>query len=249
MKTKRDIILVVFFLAIILIPSFVSSPNNSPAPEASIVVTEITQPDFAYHRGEKALDPKVGFTEAEKITIDEVPLYNQHDYNTPFGNRGTISSSGCGVTCLAMVATYLLDDPTLTPDLFGEVFGKYHGSCGSSWKLFTEAAEVLGLGEVKQVFDWNSGKVEAALRNGSLVISNQRAGVFTEGGHYILLTGITEDGKILVHDPNGKNYKRLRDGFENGFDRRDISDSCPCYWIYTPKEVLKQTVNNSNPVA
>ena len=172
------------------------------------------------------------------IVVEEVPLYNQLDYAAVrYGNYGTIKSHGCGITCLAMVSTYLLDDPTLTPDVLAEQFGEYNTSCGSSWSLFIDSAEILGLGEVKQVQDWNIGEVEQALRDGSLVISNQRGGVFTNSGHYILLTGITEDGKVMVHDPNGANWERgfLVDKFENGFEYKYVSRTSSAYWIYTPK--------------
>lgn len=140
---------------------------------------------------------------AEEIT--EVPLYNQLDYpNTPYGNYGTVRSHGCGITCVAMVATYLLDDTSLTPDVLAEQFGKYNCQTGSSWDLFPKSAEELGLGEVEQYFDW-CDEIEEALRNGQLVISNQRKGLFTKGGHYILLTGMNED-RVMVNDPNGANY-------------------------------------------
>ena len=194
-------------------------------------------------------EPVVEETEPPKITVDEVPRYNQLDYTCKFGNvtiestgqPATVRNSGCGITCLAMVASYLLDDPTLTPDILAEQFGKYNTSCGSAWSLFIDSAEVLGLGEVKQVHDWNGGDVEQALRDGCIVISNQRKGVFTKSGHYIVLTGITEDGKVMVNDPNGANWTdpSMIDGFENGFKHTDVSYTSAAYWIYQPKGSIK----------
>ena len=32
-------------------------------------------------------------------------------------------------------------------------------------------------------------------------------GIFTRGGHFIVLKGITEDGRIMVNDPNDSNRK------------------------------------------
>ena len=187
-------------------------------------------------------EPEASDDETETIVVNEVPKYNQLDYyNVPYGNYGTVRTHGCGITCLAMVATYLLDDPTLTPDVLAKQFGYYNTECGSSWTLFIDSAEVLGLGEVKQVNDWTQG-VEEALRNGSLVISNQVGGIFTHGGHYILLTGMTEDGKVMVHDPNGANWNSntyMIDGFKNGFKVTAVSWTSTSYWIYPKKETLK----------
>lgn len=51
----------------------------------------------------------------------------------------------------------------------------------------------------------NIGKSEAsmvqALRDGKLVVASMGPGTFTKGGHFIVLTGITESGKIRVNDP------------------------------------------------
>ena len=181
----------------------------------------------------------------EMPVVNEVPRYNQLEYTQPYGNvtlrngnQATIRNSGCGITSLAMVASYINDDPTLTPDVLAERYGKYNTDVGSAWSLFTETSQELGLGEVKQVHDWNAGQVEQALRDGCIVISNQRGGKFTSSGHYIVLTGISEDGKVYVNDPNGANWEKgnLKDGFENGFNYTDISYTSAAYWIYEPKD-------------
>ena len=77
------------------------------------------------------------------------PLYNQKDYNDPYGQYGTVSTHGCGITSLAMVATYLLDNPNLTPDVLAKQFGRYNTEGGSAWSLFGDSAKELGIGEVK----------------------------------------------------------------------------------------------------
>ena len=186
--------------------------------------------------------------------LNEVPRYNQLEYTQPYGNvtldsngaQATIRNSGCGITCLAMVASYVNDDPTLTPDVLAERYGKYNTSVGSAWSLFTETSQELGLGEVKQVHDWGAGEIEQALRDGCIIISNQRGGKFTTGGHYIVLTGISEvtnengetEIKIHVNDPNGANWEKgnMVDGFENGFRPEDIKYHSAAYWIYEPKK-------------
>ena len=60
----------------------------------------------------------------EKTEYSFVPSYFQTDYPyIKFGN-GTIATSGCSITCLAMIATYLTDQE-YTPVQMAYHFGRY----------------------------------------------------------------------------------------------------------------------------
>ena len=205
-----------------------------------------TEPQIGPSTEEPSTEPPTEETQTPEL-VPEIPLYNQLDYNCPFGYvfleyknlKATVKNSGCGVTSLAMVASYLLDDPEITPDILAERFGSYNTKWGASWTMFTETDDILGIGDVVQVMNWDDG-VEEALRNGQPVISNQVAGsIFTSSGHYIVLTGMTEDGRVMVNDPNGENWPRLADGFENGFKKESITWHCTAYWIYPSKEEVQ----------
>ena len=104
--------------------------------------------------------------------------------------------------------------------------------------------------EVIQTNNWS--KVETALKNGQPVVSIQSTGLFTGGGHFIVLTGMTEDGKVLVNDPNGGNWRKnatMIEGFENGFTPSQIRASGGTYWIYQPKDevlALRAEMANNN---
>ena len=43
-----------------------------------------------------------------------------------------------------------------------------------------------------------------ALKSGHPIIAHMGKGIFTRNGHYIVLRGVTDDGKILVNDPNSE---------------------------------------------
>lgn len=173
----------------------------------------------------------------EKIT--EVPHYIQQSYPyTNYGNYGTISSHGCGITSCAMVYSYLLDRVIL-PDELAATYGRFNTKVGSDYRLFSQTAEDFGI-EVKMVYNWKA--VEEALKNGQVVIANvQSDSIFTDGGHYIVYYGITEEGRILVNDPSIYNYgqwssKILTEGFRHGFDQKYCNYSFPC-WIYEVKDI------------
>ena len=168
--------------------------------------------------------------------INSVPLYNQLDYpDTDYGNYGTVATHGCGITSLAMVASYL-KDAEYKPDELASQFGNYNTEDGSYWILFEDSAKILGLNLQERTDDTNA--VMAALKNGQVVVALQREGIFTSSGHFIVLVGLTSDGRIIVNDPNGANYKKdiLKNGFANGFSTDEVFQCGGPYWIYAPKE-------------
>ena len=179
-------------------------------------------------------DLMYGFPEQEQYP--EVPLMIQQDYPYSYYGPGrTVSSHGCGLTCFAMLATYLLDEEQSPADL-GPRFASYSAPEGTARSLFSEAPAELGIGLASQTS--SDEEAFAALKNGHLVVSLQKPGLFTQGGHYILLTKYQEDGKITVLDPNKYNYVRnsiREDGFANGFEEKYITAGARIYWIYEKK--------------
>lgn len=173
-------------------------------------------------------------TETITTTIDEVPLYFQTDYpDVPYGN-GTVKTSGCGITCLSMIASYMTDKEIL-PDELAKEFGSRRDS---NLGRMEYASETLGLTYEKE-FDWKTliqaledGKVAIALVNDTTR--------FTGSQHFIVLTGVTDDGKVMVNDPNGRNYERLKRGFEEGFKQSSIECGFQGAWIYDKQTMSTQ---------
>ena len=68
--------------------------------------------------------------------------------------------------------------------------------------------------------------LDATLAAGKPVIANVRgSSIFTDNGHFIVISGKTPDGKYIVNDPNIENYLNpsMVDGFTNGFTREQIA--------------------------
>ena len=160
--------------------------------------------------------------------VASVPNYYQNYYSykdLPYG-KGTLGSSGCGIACMAMVATYVLDDPELTPDVLAMEFGHTPGSNGERME---RAAHTLGIPFTKTC-DWET--VIRSLEQGKVIIALVNSNTdFTSGGHFIVLTGI-EDSRIYVNDPNWYNYRSLAYGFANGFEQWDITCGFSGAWIF-----------------
>ena len=163
----------------------------------------------------------------------EVPEYYQNDYpNTLFGN-GTIESSGCSITALAMVATYLTEHVYM-PD---ELAGYFGGYIGNNMQRLEYASDQLQL-------PWRKAKnfhdALAALEEGKVVVALMgEPSDFTNSQHYIVLAGMTVDEKIIVNDPYKPNYKnwKLAAGFADGFTEGQVCKGFSGGWIYDKSAV------------
>lgn len=161
----------------------------------------------------------------------QIPHFLQWDKkwgNRRYGN-GTISSSACGPTCMAMIISYLTGQ-IVTPDMtaaWSMSNGYYVSGSGTSWDFFAGAAKNWNLKSQNAGKDYTS--VVQALSNGNPVIASMAPGTFTKGGHFIVLRGVTADGKILVNDPND-NY-RTKNYYKREFDLGLIVGECKNFWV------------------
>lgn len=165
-----------------------------------------------------------------------VPLYYQTDYPDVVYGTGTIESGGCSITSVAMVATYLTGYEYL-PDELAYYFG---GRAGNDLARLEYASKALGLSYEKPE-NWHH--TLAALQQGKIAIvlvSGNSA--FTDSQHFLVLTGLTEDGKVLVNDSYAPNYEKwdLKQGFENGFDESAIIAGYQGAWVYDKASMPEQ---------
>lgn len=139
--------------------------------------------------------------------VSNFVIYYQTDYpNDLFDPAcGNIDACGCGTTSLAMVLSTLLGDKTITPvTIAKEAREKGHTEGeGTKHSAFTAIPTAHGLSS--EDIGTDISKAKEALSNGKYVIANPQHGIFTRSGHFIVLRGLTGDGKILVADPNKEN--------------------------------------------
>ena len=122
-----------------------------------------------------------------------MPLYDQTDYAHIKYSTGTIASSGCGITCLAMVASYFTGQEW-TPDECAALGNKVEGHKVDNVGRMLTAADKIGLTYEQKT----TKELMPALQNGDIVIA-----LVNNSGHFVVLKGLTEDGKVLVNDPYG----------------------------------------------
>ena len=140
----------------------------------------------------------------------QVTYYNQLDSrwsNEMYGRSSTIGAAGCGPTALAICVSTLTGRDVDPPAVCAWSVRNGH-RCegnGSYHSLIPEGAKHYGL-KVEKLGRSSARELEQHLSSGKLVIAIMAKGHFTSNGHFIVLRGITEDGKVLVADP--ASYKR-----------------------------------------
>ncbi len=172
--------------------------------------------------------------EFENGSVDVV-YYNQADSrwkDIPYGKTGTIGRSGCGPTSLAMVISTLSNNTVNPVEMCNWSYrnGYYAEGLGSYHSLIPAGAKHYGL-KVQGV-GTNAEKIINALENGKLVIVIMGKGHFTNGGHFIVLRGITEEGNILVAD--SISIKRSEQEWDLGLiirEARKGADAGGPFWV------------------
>ena len=174
----------------------------------------------------------------------EMPHYNQFDYDDVLygsqkGGRKTVADRGCGITSLAMVASYLYQDESITPDYLATVYGDPDNNPVDGIDYSTLAHIMVSVGTehlgLNMELTYSFKDAVKALQDGKVIISLQNPGCFTSvpNGHFVVFRGITEDGRVLVNDPNGYTYARYPEYFADGFPQSKLWDTGSGYWIVT----------------
>lgn len=164
------------------------------------------------------------------VTKGEIPLLMQWDVRWGYATYGSdfLAVTGCGPTCLSMVAAGLTGDDSITPFAVAEAAeegGHYADGFGSSWTIMSQCSREFGLTATELPLD--KATMLRELEAGRPIICSMNPGDFTDSGHYIVLVG-TEDGQFRVHDPNSlERSSRL-------WDYDTISGQIGNLWSFSP---------------
>lgn len=166
---------------------------------------------------------------AGELKENEIPLFLQGDRrwgHYSYGDHGTLSTSACGPTSMAMIIAGLNNDGNVNPKVTADWSAAhgYRASSGTSWGFFPACAGAYGL-HCNQV-SYNARSITDTLRSGKVMIASMKPGHFTKGGHFIVLRGITAEGRILVNDP--ASTKRSN----QSWDVSIIQNECKGAWAF-----------------
>lgn len=138
-------------------------------------------------------------------TMGLLTYYNQADPRWAdflYGPSDPMRSHGCGPAALAMIVTSYTGT-VLTPPEAAQ-WASDHGYCirgeGSRHALIPDGLTQYGL-SVTPLVDRSVESVLNQIRSGHLVVALMDKGFFTNGGHFLLLTEVLDDGTIKIADP------------------------------------------------
>lgn len=129
------------------------------------------------------------------------PRWKDKLYTSTGNTSQTMGSSACGPTCSAMVVSSIKG--TITPPEMADLYVKYgfrSANNGTYWSAFRWTADVFDIG-YKEIYKLND--VCDLLEENYMIISACGNGLFTTGGHFILIYGYEDtngDGQCDVGD-------------------------------------------------
>lgn len=205
--------------------------NRNAYPD-KLIETLIQYPetmDFVLGYPERKEWKDKGIEITEEVVQGEIPLFIQWDKRwgyIPYGNS-IVGISGCGPACLSMVLMGLTGDTKYDPAWmasYSEINGYWVDGVGTSWELMGKGAEELGLAVERLPLQWEM--IRSRLDRGNPVICSMRPGDFTYKGHFIVLTGISKEGKITLCDPNSQVNSRKK------WDPQQVVAQMKSAWSY-----------------
>lgn len=180
--------------------------------------------DYPKYKGLEEIDI------SKEVTKGEIPHFLQWDERWGYETYGSdfLAVTGCGPTSLSMVVCGLTGDTKWNPyevAKMAEDNGYYVDGSGSSWELMSSGAEKLGLTVSSVIFD--AEHIRATLEAGQPIICVMGPGDFTDAGHFLVLTGVDQEGDIILQDPNS--VKRTK----QHWDVQKLMNQMKNLWAYS----------------
>ncbi len=220
-----------------------SAPSVSDTVSPSQQSEVISEPTVLPTQNQDSPQPEKMTSATDTSDTPILVYYNQKDavWEDDLYGKDSISGYGCGPTVCAMMISSLTAY-TVTPADMAEWSvqnGCYIQGGGSYHTLIPLACKSYGL-SVTGYTKNDRDKIIAALQQGAYVCVIMGPGDFTETGHFILLTGITADGRITVADPASRqNSQKLWDPDLIFEQARSYAASGGPFWAVQSRQTIR----------
>ncbi|CEP80676.1 papain-like cysteine protease family protein [Paraclostridium sordellii] len=189
------------------INSILKNIDKYPSELLELLSKNIETVDFVYDYPNHLQKNKKSISIKDYYKSGEIPLFLQWDEKWGYDKYGDdyIAVAGCAPTSLSMVAVGLTGNTDINPLVVSNYAydnGFYVEGVGSSWSLISTGARHFGLDS--QELPLSKSSILSTLEAGNPIIVTVGPSTFTSTGHFLVLTGLTSDGKIKINDPNSK---------------------------------------------
>ncbi len=144
------------------------------------------------------------------LVDDDFIHFFQYQYpDVNYGYGTTIASAGCCPTAMAMVLTNItgkMITPIVTAD-FSLKNGYRVKDNGTAWAFMPAVGSAYGVNCTQISTD--AATIKNSLMSGNLISMSVNPGTFSSGGHFIVLRKVTDDGRIVVADPNSEARSKM----------------------------------------
>ena len=193
-----------------------------------------------------------------------IPHYRQQDerwgsirmWDVDHWHWTTIHAYGCSTTCMAMLASYY-NDRSIYPDEVSVAIGADKEGGMNAWQGgFKFVSEYYGI--TPPVAAESFDDVKEAVKNHQPVVVHYVGGsLFTTAGHFIVIRGMTADGKYLVNDPSDNppdsdwkggyiNRKFTEEEMKQGYDWAYIFEAKDCEFDEGTTDYLQWAIDIAN---
>ena len=202
-----------------------------------------------------------------RVMYPQIPTFFQEDYPAVLYGSGTVETNGSSVTALAMLTSYLTGY-AYYPDELARCFA---GKADTDVARVSYALEAMGLpfeiyeawqeseepqedeelreGETSQEPEVRQGILDALREGKYALVQLSKNSLFAKEEHFVILMGVTEEGKIQVKDPLDANNQKesLTESFALGFDESVFRTSAGYIWVLDPAAVPEELARYTEP--
>ena len=181
-------------------------PNLTEEDEQTLEVQEADLENEGFERqGEVAYNgsnsiPNVKLGEYQGLTyysqVD--PRWSNYMYSAIGDSSQTMGKSGCGPTAAAMVVSSIRG--TITPPEMGDLFVEYGYRSTNNGTYFSAMKWTADVFDITYQETYNLDTAVNLVRNNYYVVVSCNEGLFTYGGHFIVIVGIEGD-TLKIFDP------------------------------------------------
>ena len=184
--------------------STIEIPEQTVSDEENLEVQEVEnesfelQGDIAYEGDAKTWSISTGNTPQLTYISQIDSRWKYHPYTSIGDSSQTIGSSGCGVASAAMIIDSIVGNVSVTELADTFVANGYRSAnSGTYWSAYRAVADQFNI-EYQETDNFDT--MINLLRYNYYIIASCGNGLFTSGGHYIVLYGIDGD-TIKIYDP------------------------------------------------